>query len=194
MFDLNFIINRIRNIVFIPVNEWEVIKNENHNVQRILVNYLLPIIFTIGLADLLGGLIFESFFSLTYRVLSACFAMFIPFVTIIVTSFLISILAPSFGAKNDFSSSLKLVTYSFSIQLVLNIITNLLPFLSIIGILGLYYIFIIWHGVVPVMNVSGEKRVSFVILSVLIILVISILCSFLFNLLLTPFMVTNIEI
>lgn len=194
MIDLNFIVNRLRNIIYFPAKEWDVIKDEKHEIQKILITYLIPIILTIGLADLLGGLIFESFFSVTFRTLSAIIAMLIPFVTILISSFLISFLAPSFGAKNDLSSSLKLVAYSYSIQLILSIIINLLPFLSILGIIGFYYIFIIWHGVIPVMQVSVEKRVSFTILSVLIILVISILCSFLFSLLLTPFMVTNISI
>lgn len=194
MIDLNFIVNRIKNIIYFPAKEWDVVKDEKHDVPKILISYLIPIILTIGLADLLGGLIFESFFSVTFRTISAIIAMFIPISTILISSYLISFLAPSFGAKNDLPSSLKLVVYAYSIQLILSILINLLPFLSILGILGFYYIFIIWHGVMPVMHVPVEKRVSFTILSVLIILVISIICSFLFSLLLTPFMVTTISL
>lgn len=194
MIDLNFIINRFRNIVFSPSTEWDIIKSEKHDIQKILTTYLIPIIITIGIADLLGGLIFQSFYSLTFRVLSAIITMIIPFSSILLSSYLISLLSPSFGAKSDLTSSIKLVTYSYSIQLLLSILINLLPFFSVLGILGLYFIFIIWQGVVPLMEVAEEKKVSFVILAVLIIIIISLLISFVFSLLLTPFIVTTIEI
>ncbi|OFX24774.1 MAG: hypothetical protein A2033_03855 [Bacteroidetes bacterium GWA2_31_9] len=194
MIDLNFIINRFRNIIFSPSTEWDIIKSEKHDIQKILTTYLIPIIITIGIADLLGGLIFQSFYSLTFRMLSTIITMIIPFSSILLSSYFISLLSPSFGAKSDLTSSIKLVTYSYSIQLLLSILINLLPFFSALGILGLYFIFIIWQGVVPLMEVAEEKKVSFVILSVLIIIIISLLISFVFSLLLTPFMVTTIEI
>ena len=186
--DFNFIIKRATNIIVKPADEWQVIKNEASDKKQVIMNYALPVIAVVAIASLIGGFIFTRF-SVSYQVLSALIAFIVPFAGMYISAIVINELAPSFGSKKDINAAFKLVIYSFTASFLASIVTGLIPPLFFVGIFGLYSIYLLWLGITPMMETPEDKKVGYVIVSALIIIVINILIWFILNMILTTFYV-----
>ena len=186
--DFNFIIKRATNIIVKPVDEWQVIKNEDSDKKQVIMNYALPVIAVVAIASLIGGFIFTRF-SVIYQILSAVIAFIVPFAGLYISAIVINELAPSFGSKKNINAAFKLVIYSFTASFLASIVTGLIPPLFFIGIFGLYSIYLLWVGITPMMETPENKKVGYVIVSVLIIFGVYILIGFILGLILTTFYV-----
>jgi hypothetical protein len=169
--DFNAIIKRTSNILLRPQEEWEVISQEKTSKGEVLFGYALPYIIILAISSVAGMFLFYyGFFSISYILCSAVFTFVIPFVAIIISSYIINALAPSFGSVSNIDNAFKLVIYSFTASFLASIITSLLPKLLFIGIAGLYSIFIFWYGFAPMMKTPDDKKAGYAIISILILI------------------------
>ena len=189
--DFKFIIKRATNIIVKPVDEWQVIKNEASDKKQVIMNYALPVIAVVAIASLIGGFIFPRFYqiSVSYQILSAVIAFIVPFAGLYISAIVINELAPSFGSKKDINAAFKLVIYSFTASFLASIVTGLIPPLFFIGIFGLYSIYLLWIGITPMMETPENKKVGYVIVSALIIIVVNILIGLILGFILLSFFV-----
>jgi len=171
---------RAKNILITPKTEWEVIKNEQTSVSDLFTKYVLILALIPAVAGFIGqslvGISLGPFGSykmpigrgLLYLVLY--YAMTVGAVYLL--AFIVDALAPSFGAKKDMLSSLKVVVYSYTAAWVAGIfqIVPLLGFLGIIG--GLYGLFLLYLGLKIVKETPQDKLVGYFIVVIIVSIVV----------------------
>jgi hypothetical protein len=154
------LVDRVKNILLSPKDEWPKIAAEPATVQSIYVGYVLILaaIGPIALA-LRSGIV-----GLTIAVVSYAIGLAVTYVL----AFIVDALAPSFGGEKDFIGSLKLVAYSYTAAWVAGVF-NLLPFVGgIIGLLAVIYSFYTFFLGAPVLKkCAPEKAVGFTIVVVI---------------------------
>lgn len=168
------LIDRAKNIMLSPKTEWEAVSNEEPNVQQILISYVLPLALIPAVAVLIGwGVIgMWGFTSFNYGIAVALVQLLNAFIAVLVTSFVIDALAPSFGSEKNFGRALQLVAYSMTPVWVAGIF-NIIPSIGWLGsIIGLYGLYLLYLGITPMMKTPEDKRIGYLIVSIIILLVV----------------------
>ena len=168
------LIDRAKNIMLSPKTEWEAVSNEEPNVQQILISYVLPLALIPAVAVLIGwGVIgMWGFTSFNYGIAVALVQLLNAFIAVLVTSFVIDALAPSFGSEKNFGRVLQLVAYSMTPVWVAGIF-NIIPSIGWLGsIIGLYGLYLLYLGITPMMKTPEDKRIGYLIVSIIILLVV----------------------
>ena len=179
------IVTRAMNLITKPKEEWEVIASEPATVGGLFTGYamilaLLPAIGTIVLVGLLGlgasamggaamgmGM---SFFAVT-----AIVGYFVGLALLLLVSFIVNAITPSFNGKQDMVQATKLMVYAATPSWL----AGLLSGIPIVGILlGLaamaYAVYLIYLGIKPVLAVPDDKVVGMTVVTVLIYIVASV--------------------
>ncbi len=106
------------------------------------------------------------------------------------SSFIMKYVAPKFGGTNDQVACLKLVAYA-SAPAWLGGVFYLVPMGLVASLLvlacSLYGIYVLWQGISPMLGISNDKRLLFLIVMIVIYIVISIVLS----MLLLPFVIAT---
>jgi len=184
------IIQRAKNILIRPVEEWKVIKEESTDKSGVIRNYALPFTLLLAITCFFGIFLFRNYVTLSIMVIRAVVTFLSAFLSIYISAYLINELAPSFDSKKDLNSSFKLVIYSYTALFASHAIANLLLPLFFVVIFGIYSAYIIWTGLEPMMETSDDKKVVFGIISSLIILVVYVLMNTLLGALSTSLFVS----
>lgn len=168
----NKLINRIKGIITNPINEWDIIVSENSNKQLIIKEYALPLIILISISTLIGSFGSPKFLapSISYSVISAFIAMSVTIGAIYLSAYTLNEVLPHFGISKNLENSFKIIIYSSTPAYVASIIANLHWKLGFLNIFGLYAIYLFWLGSEKLLKINKEKRIGFVIISFLIIL------------------------
>jgi uncharacterized membrane protein len=168
------LIERAKNIMLSPKTEWEAVANEEPNVQQILTSYVLPLALIPAVAILIGwGVIgMWGFTSFNYGIAVALVQLLNAFIAVLVTAFVIDALAPSFGSQKNFGKALQLVAYSMTPVWIAGIL-NIIPTIGWLGsLIGLYGLYLLYLGIAPLMKTPEDKRVGYLIVSIVILLVV----------------------
>ncbi|RKY91687.1 MAG: YIP1 family protein [Ignavibacteriae bacterium] len=168
------LIDRAKNIMLSPKTEWEAVANEEPNVQQILVSYVLPLALIPTVAIIIGwGVIgVWGFTSFNYGIAVGLVQLLNAFIAVLLTAFVIDALAPSFGSQKNYGKALQLVAYSMTPVWIAGIL-NVIPSIGWLGsLIGLYGLFLLYLGITPMMKTPEDKRVGYLIVSIIILLVV----------------------
>lgn len=169
------LIERAKNIILKPKEEWAVVEQENTSVQDLVMQYLVPLALIPAIASFVrwGVLGYGSFMgaSLTWGIKYAV----ISFVTTIggayLSAFIIDALAANFGSVKDFRKAMQLVVYSYTPMLIAGVF-QIIPGLSFLGIVGLYGLYLLYIGIAPLMKTPAEKVTVYFVVSLVVLIVI----------------------
>jgi hypothetical protein len=154
------LVDRVKNILLSPKEEWPKIAAEPATTQSLYVGYVL-ILAAIGpLAMMVRSLGFGVGVGLPLAI-----GMYLmTLVATFVVALIVDLLAPTFGGEKNFVGSLKLVAYSYTAAWIAGIF-RLVPALGgIIGLLaGLYSLYTFYLGVAPVKKCPADKAVGYTI-------------------------------
>jgi hypothetical protein len=175
--DLIEFFQRAKNLVTGPVEEWQVIKEEQTDRSGVVRNYVLPFILLLAITTFLGIFLFRNYVTVSIMALGALVTSLAAFLSVYISAHIINELAPRFESKKDFTSSFKLVTYSYTALFIAHSIASLILPLFFIVIFGLYSVYILWTGMGPMMETPKENRVIYGIICSLIILVVYVLLN-----------------
>ncbi len=174
------IVNRIKNILVAPKNEWTIIEEEHYPNTKILTSYLLLLALIPAVCQFIGqGLI-------GYNVLGVHIGgtiswgmrqAIVSFVSMIggvyLAAFIINLLAESFGSEKNFDRAFALVAYSYT-PMCLAGIFYIIPSLGIIATLaGLYGLYILYTGLTPMMKTPEDKVTVYFIISLVCVIAVS---------------------
>lgn len=176
------LIDRAKNILLKPLEEWPRIEAEPATIQEILVRYVLPLAAIGPVASFIGSQVFGyGALGFTYRpsLLSSLSSAIVTYVLSVVGIFVLSLLAdflaPKFGGQPNKLSAFKLVAYSWTAGLVAGVF-GIIPSLAFLAILGLYSIYLLYTGATPLMKVPQDKAVAYtavtIVCAVLIYIVV----------------------
>jgi len=185
------IVDRAKNIILKPTDEWNVIADEPATVGGLFTGYAMilaaiplaaDIIFSgalgINVASFsgMGGGDMEMGFGAiaAMAVVGYVFSL----VTLFVMSFLVNAVAPSFNGKSDMVQSTKLMTYASTATWVVGfvgwipILGGLISFAAIA-----YVVYLIYLGLQPVLGVPKEKVAGLTVVIVLIYVALAVVVS-----------------
>ncbi|MBN2275093.1 MAG: YIP1 family protein [Bacteroidales bacterium] len=169
------LIQRAKQIMLKPKEEWGVIDQEKTNTVDLIVRYLIPLALIPAVASLIGfGLKLHSFgFGIRYGILYI--------VTYIggalLTAWVIDILASSFASARNFQKAMQLVVYSYTPMMVAGIVL-IFPALSPIMLLaGIYSLYILYLGFKPLMKTPDDKVTTYFIVSLVVLIVVYFVIS-----------------
>ncbi len=166
------IVLRFRNLLVKTGNEWKDIADENKDGQEIINRFSLPLLALCTLATFLGSIFnnegadFETALKVSLTTFLSYYGSFY------LATLLINLTKPVFQFKPNRSKTLTLVAYSYGLFLALDTIVGLFPEFYPIKILVLYAAFLVWEGVVPMLEVSEEHRMGLSLISAIAIIIL----------------------
>lgn len=168
------IVERAKNIIVTPKTEWQAVAAEEPNIQQILLGYVLPLALIPTVATIIGwgaiGIL--GFTSFTYGIAMGLVQLINAFLSVIVAGFVIDALAGSFGSEKNLGRAIQLVAYSLTPVWLAGIL-NILPAIGWLAfLLGLYAIFLLYQGLTPLMKTPEDKRVVYLIVSIVILIAV----------------------
>ena len=185
------IVERAKNIIFKPTDEWNVIAAEPATVGRLFTGYAMPlalilvaseILFSgllgISAADMmgLGGGIMSM--GMTAIAGMAVVGFVLSLVTLFVMGTIVKLVSPSFNGTSDKVQAMKLMTYASTPSWVVALV-SWIPFLgALLSFAAIaYVVYLIYLGLHPVLGVPKEKIAGFTVVIVLIYLVLALVIS-----------------
>lgn len=182
-------LSRIKNILLFPRWEWKVIKLERRPLKDAFVSYALPLILLGAASQFIGSFLFVKneldidAYRFSLPLIHAGYFIFVQVITLMLTTVFIYGLAGKFLSEKDYSLSGKLVVYSFTPVLILNILANLSTSFAIIMIPAFYAVFLFWTGLPVMLNTEKRKLPAFVFIILISVLGILFISSRLLSLL-----------
>lgn len=174
------IIERVKNILITPKKEWDVVAAEEGTLQSVLMTYVIPLSVIGAAATLLGwGLIGKSFggFGFSFTVKGWDIGMKYGIISLVstvggylITSFVVDMLAPSFGSEKNLNRSAQFVGYSFTPSLVGGIFGIFPAMAWVAGLLGLYGLYLMYLGLGPIKKTPDDKKAVYLIVSIVVLI------------------------
>jgi hypothetical protein len=168
------LVDRAKNIIIKPDDEWAVIANEEPNIQQILLSYVLPLALIPTIAVIIGWGVVGTFgfTSFTYGIAMGLVQLITAFLSVLLAAFVIDALASSFSSQKNMGRAVQLVAYSMTPVWLAGIL-NIFPAIGWLGgLIGLYGLFLLFKGLTPMMKTQEDKRIGYLIVSIIILIVV----------------------
>lgn len=172
------LVERVKNILIKPKEEWNVISQETTSITQLLTSYLLILALIPAIAAFVKqGILGTSFMGyhvpglISTGIRSAIVSYISTVGGVFLSAFIIDILATSFGSQKNFTKAMLLVTYSFTPMMLAGIF-QVIPFFGWLAIVGLYGLYILYLGLKPMMQTPDDKVTVYFIVSLLVIIVV----------------------
>lgn len=179
-------------ISLIPSIQWKVIAKETTSVKDLLWGFLFPIILFSAIGRNIGlffavkpvlGLSLNLVILLVFNLIAW---IVIPYLLIIFASYLLNFTLPRFGIESSLNQTLKLTVYTFTPIFLVTFFVYLHPLLRILIPIGMYIflaytLYVFWYGVQELFQISLEKKLRFIIISVVIAFLIIFLSQHLYS-------------
>jgi len=179
------LIDRVKNILLKPKSEWEVIAGETPSTGDLLGAYVAPLAGIAALCGFVGQTIVGTSipFLGTYRapivagLVTAVFTFAMAFVSVFILSWLINVLAPSFGGQKNTSQAMKVAVYAYTPGWIGSFL-GVLPVLGLLGVLiALYGLYLLYLGLPRLMKNPPEKSLGYTVVVVICAIAIGIFTS-----------------
>ena len=178
------IVERAKAITLNPAATWPVIDTEKHDAKSLFVPYLLILAAIPAVASFIGlSLVGMGGFGFSFRVpIASGLAMMVTtYILSLVMTFgmgwLTSVLAPTFGGQSNLVQGLKLAVFG-STPMMLAGVFNILPALSIIGLLvALYSLYVMYLGLPVLMKNPKEKTIVYMVVLIIASIIAGVVLS-----------------
>jgi hypothetical protein len=179
------LIERAKNIIVSPKTEWLVIDSETAKPQSLLVSYVLPMAIISSLGFLLMGLLWAGTFGLQFFLLRMIITFISVMISFYIACYVVDMLAPSFSSEKNINKSAQLVAYSNTPTWI----AGLLSFIPVLGMLILiagwvYSIYLMYLGLGPLKKTPEDKKVIYMIVAFLLMLLIGFVVNYILGMLL----------
>ncbi len=166
--NLTKLIDKVKNIIVTPKEEWEVIATAVEDKRNIFLNYILPLLAVAAVGKFIGASSYGLGHSLYAGFMTAIAYAISTLAGLYIAAVVINELTDTFNTQKDLDAVIKLVAYSATPTFLATFVASLHPMLSFTGLFGLYSIYLFWVGVDPLLKTPEEKKLGFVVVSLLI--------------------------
>jgi Yip1-like protein len=175
------LVERAKNIILQPKQEWPVIAGETHTVQGLYTQYVM-ILAAIGpVASFIGySLVGFGGFGTTVRIPigSGVAYMVVSYLlslgAVYVVALVIDALAPNFGSEKNFMQAFKVAAFAPTASWLAGIF-SIVPALAILGLLGLWSLYLLFIGLPLLMKTPADKAVPYTVVVLIVVIVIAVL-------------------
>lgn len=182
------LVTRAKNMITNPKTEWNVVAAEQPNTTDIIMRYVLPFSVLGAIAAFIGyGFIYGLLGSVSLGLYFAVIQVVKSILGILLTAYVADLLAPSFASEKNYGRSLQLVAYGATPALIATLF-SILPFLAAIILIagGIYSIYLWYLGLGPVKKTPEDKKVVYLLVTFLVLLVVYYLIGLILARLLLP--------
>jgi len=179
------LIERVKDILLKPREEWGVIDAEPATVGGIYTSYVM-ILAAIGpIATIIGHQVFGIYGfkpPMAFTICTAVIMYVLTLVSVYVNALIIDALAPSFGGTKNSLNAFKVAAYSATAAWVAGIFA-IIPALAILSLVGLYSLYLLYLGLPRLMRVAEDKAVVYTIVVVVVWIIVYAVCLWLVGML-----------
>jgi hypothetical protein len=180
------LIDRAKNIIMQPKQEWPVIDAEPATVGGLYTGYVIPLSLVPTIASFLGLLLFGAsipFYGsarvpLSLALRGAVTGFVASLIGIYVLAIIIDALAPSFSGTKNMISAFKVAAYSYTAAWVFGILAIIPAIGWIGGLLGLYSLYLLYTGLPVLMKTPPEKSLGYTIVVIVVGIVLALCISY----------------
>jgi hypothetical protein len=184
--DFNAIIKRAIAILTKPNDEWKVIKGESLSIADMFTKYAMILAAIPAIAGFIGYCIIGVSYGFgTFRIpigrglIWLILQYVLSLAGVFLLAFIIDSLAPSFGAKKDLVSSVKVVVYAYTAAWIAGVL-YIIPSLAIIAsLLSLYSLFLLYLGMDHIKEPPADKKVAYFVVSIIVAIVVFFIVGYL---------------
>ena len=174
---------RVKNILFTPSQEWDVIDTEAATVKGLYTRYAC-ILAAIGpVARFIGGQLFgrQGFVAVVHppliqSIVSALVDYGLSLVGVYVLALAIDLMAPSFGGTRSRIQALKVAVYAWTASWLFQIF-QLVPPVSALSIIGAYSLYLMYLGIPKLMKAPADKAAVYSVITIVVALAIWIVVA-----------------
>lgn len=175
------LVQRAKNIILQPKQEWPVIAGETHTVQGLYTQYVMILAAIAPVASFIGySLVGFGGFGTTVRIpIGAGVAyMVVSYLlslgAVYVLALVIDALAPNFGSEKNFMQAFKVAAFAPTASWLAGIF-SIVPALAILGLLGLWSLYLLFLGLPLLMKTPADKAVPYTVVVIIVVIVIAVL-------------------
>ena len=171
------LVERAKNIILQPKQEWPVIDAEPTTTGELYTGYIIPLSAIPPIAMVIGFSLIgigPFRFSLGSTIGSAIAQYVLGLVGVYVLALIVDALAPNFGGQKSQIQALKVAAYSSTAAWLAGIFA-IFPPLSILGILGLYSLYLLYLGLPVLMKSPPDRALGYTAVVILAAIVIFII-------------------
>jgi hypothetical protein len=176
------LVDRVKNILLNPRQEWEVIDAEPATVGSLYTGYILPLAAIPAVCQIIGWSVFgvRIPFMGSYRtpigssITRGVATYVLTLIGVYLLALIIDNLAPTFSGTRSQIQALKVAAYSYTASWIAGI-AYLVPALSILGILGLYSLYLLYLGLPVLMKSPKEKAFGYTAVVIIVGIVLAII-------------------
>ena len=175
------IVERVKNIIIKPAQEWDVIATETHTVPGLFTGYVMILAAIPAVSSFIGfcvvgiaGYRMPMAYGLAHLVVSYVLSL----ASVYVMALIIEALAPQFGGEKNFMQALKVSAFFPTAAWIAGIF-SLIPLMSILGILGLYSLYVLYLGLPRVMKAPEEKAITYTVVVIIVAIVLWVVVAIL---------------
>ena len=183
------LVERVKNIILLPSQEWRVIDGESHTVQGLYTGYVMILAAIPAVCSFIGlSLIGIGVFGATYRVplgmgvahLVVQYLMSLGLVYLM--ALIIDALAPTFGVQKNFDQAFKVAAFMPTPAWIAGVF-SIIPSLSIIAALvSLYSLYLLFVGLPILMKAPADKALPYTVVVIIAAIVITVVITALIGL------------
>ncbi len=162
------IIDNSKQVLINPKLFWVDKKVKLDSQSKLTWGFLIPILFIVAIAVFLGEFFRYSDFYTGTALLKSLRIVVLFLLQYFIAVFFTNELIKTFGGEKSISVSRNLVAYSLTPLLFVSIVTGLIPFLYVVGILGLYSCYVFWMGVEQLLVFPDNKKSSYTIITIVV--------------------------
>ena len=186
------LVERAKNILVTPKTEWEKIDSENSSLKTVFTTYFLPLLVISAICAFIGyaftgvKVSFIQMSGMSWGIYMGVMALAQGIIGFFIMTYVVDLLAPSFGSEKNLNKSAELVAYGYTASLLASFLV-IVPMLGILGLVGgIYSLYLLYIGLSPMKNTPPEKRTSYFIVILLVVIVASVVVSAVLSRVLAP--------
>ncbi len=168
------LVGRVKGIILSPSAEWQTIDREPGDVSYLFMNYVAILAAIPAIASLIGTIMLGVSFGAALA--AAILSYVLSFVSVYLVALIADALAPTFGGRKDMASALKLTTYSYTPMWLAGIF-NVIPFLGILSLVGLYGVYLLYLGLPVLMKAPKDRAVVYTVVIIVCAIILSLIIS-----------------
>jgi hypothetical protein len=166
------IVDRVKNILMKPKEEWQVINTESTPTPTLITTYLLPLAVLAALASFIGYGFILGYGTVKIGLIYALIALVQIVLAVYINAFITDALAPSFASEKNMIKSAQLVVYAATPGYIGSLL-NIIPAIGWLGSLagGIYSIYLLYLGI-PVLKKTPEDKVPIYLIVIILVLIV----------------------
>ena len=175
------LVQRIKDILLRPTPTWDIIDTETASIGGLYRSWVIPLAAIPAVCSFIGLTVFGvGFWGLHYRPsilwtgINSIVTYLLTLAGVYILALIIDALAPSFGGQKNPVQAFKVAAYSGTAAWLAGVF-QLIPMLSVLGLAGLYSLYLMWKGLPKLMKTPPEKTLGYVVVVILVSAVVWII-------------------